>query len=93
MCGEIGVSSKHRNAGDAIGPRTENEYAVLPVGVATITPSAAYVVNGVPLIDTSRRMKCPGCCFSSTASLSANSRCSPSSVARTTSSTMRSETE
>ena len=33
------------------GPRAEKEYAVLPVGVATMTPSAAYVVNGVPLID------------------------------------------
>ena len=60
MCGEIGVSSKHCNAGDAIGPRTENEYAVLPVGVATMTPSAAYVVNGDSLIDRSRRTKCPG---------------------------------
>ena len=29
------------SCGEAIGPRTENEYAVVPVGVATITPSAA----------------------------------------------------
>ena len=41
MCGEIGVSNRQRNAGEAIGPRTENEYAVEPVGVATMTPSAA----------------------------------------------------
>ncbi len=54
MCGEIGVSTTQRRSGDAIGPPAENEYAVLPVGVATISPSAAYDVNGVPLTDTSR---------------------------------------
>ena len=54
MCGEIGVSTMQRRSGDTIGPPAENEYAVLPVGVATIRPSAAYDVNGVPLIDTSR---------------------------------------
>ena len=43
MCGDTGVSSRHRRRGDTIGPRAENEYAVEPVGVATITPSAAYV--------------------------------------------------
>ncbi len=41
MCGDTGVSSRHRWRGDTIGPRAENEYAVEPVGVATITPSAA----------------------------------------------------
>ena len=30
MCGEIGVSTMQRSAGDAIGPRAENEYAVVP---------------------------------------------------------------
>ena len=44
----------------------------MPVGVATITPSAAYVVNALPLIDTSSRMRWPLRCFSSAASLSAN---------------------
>ena len=72
MCGDTGVSTRQRSAGDAIGPRTENEYAVVPVGVATITPSAAYVVNGLPLIDTSSRIRWPLRCFSSAASLSAN---------------------
>ena len=51
MCGETGVSSRHRSRGDTIGPRAENEYAVEPVGVATITPSAAYDVKNAPLID------------------------------------------
>ena len=41
MCGDTGVSTRQRSAGDTIGPRAENEYAVEPVGVATITPSAA----------------------------------------------------
>ena len=31
--------------GDTIGPRAEKEYAVEPVGVATITPSAENVVT------------------------------------------------
>ena len=54
MCGEIGVSTRQRRSGDTIGPPAENEYAVCPVGVATMRPSAAYVVNALPLIDTSR---------------------------------------
>jgi len=41
MCGEMGVSSTQRWAGDTIGPPAENEYAVEPVGVATMTPSAS----------------------------------------------------
>ena len=47
MWGEIGVSTMHRRSGEAIGPPAENEYAVVPVGVATISPSAAYEVNAV----------------------------------------------
>ena len=42
--------------------------------MATITPSAAYVVKNVPLMSTSRRASRPVCTFSSTASLSANQR-------------------
>jgi hypothetical protein len=41
MCGDTGVKSRQRWLGDTIGPRAENEYAVDPVGVDTITPSAA----------------------------------------------------
>ena len=52
MCGDTGVSSRQRWRGDTIGPRAEKEYAVEPVGVATITPSAAYVVkNGAVDLD------------------------------------------
>ena len=59
MWGDTGVSSRQRCRGDTIGPRAENEYAVEPVGVATITPSAAYVVKKEPLIATSRRTSRP----------------------------------
>ena len=40
MCGDTGVSSTARWRGDTIGPRADSEYAVDPVGVATISPSA-----------------------------------------------------
>ena len=93
MCGDTGVSSRHRWRGDTIGPRAENEYAVEPVGVATITPSAAYVVKKVPLISTSRRASRPVCTFSSTASLNANQRpCAVPSDTTLISRTMRSAT-
>ena len=39
-----GVTTRHGTPGLTIGPRAENEYAVEPVGVATITPSAENVV-------------------------------------------------
>jgi hypothetical protein len=41
MWGETGVSNMARCFGDTTGPRADNEYAVEPVGVATISPSAA----------------------------------------------------
>ena len=72
MWGDTGVSSRHRWRGDTIGPRAENEYAVEPVGVATITPSAAYVVNERAVdrdVEPDDVARC--CAFSSTASLSA----------------------
>ena len=34
-------------SGATIGPRADSEYAVDPVGVATMSPSAAYVVQNV----------------------------------------------
>src|SRR4051812_20503944 len=41
MWADTGVRMSARCRGDTIGPRTENAYAVEPVGVATISPSAA----------------------------------------------------
>ena len=40
-----GVSTSESTPGLTIGPRAENEYAVDPVGEATITPSAEKVVT------------------------------------------------
>ena len=41
VCGEIGDTSSTSTVGSTIGPPAESEYAVDPVGVATIRPSAA----------------------------------------------------
>ena len=41
MWAETGVMSRARTLGDTIGPPAENAYAVDPVGVATMRPSAA----------------------------------------------------
>ena len=40
MCGATGTSTKQFTFGEMIGPRADNEYAVDPVGVATMMPSA-----------------------------------------------------
>ena len=40
VCGEIGESTMTRTDGSTIGPPAESEYAVEPVGVATMRPSA-----------------------------------------------------
>ena len=45
MWAAIGVSTSESTLGLTIGPLAENEYAVEPVGVATITPSAENVVT------------------------------------------------
>ena len=52
MCGDTGVSSTARCRGETTGPRADSEYAVEPVGVATIRPSAAYEVNISPSMST-----------------------------------------
>ncbi len=71
MCGDTGVSNNARCFGDTTGPRADSEYAVEPVGVAMINPSAAYEVNAAPSIRTSRRTVWPASCFSTTASFKA----------------------
>ena len=78
MCGDTGVSTSARWRGDTIGPRADSEYAVDPVGVATMSPSAAYDVNTSPPMRTSMRTVCPDCVFSTTASLSARKQTSAS---------------
>ena len=56
ICAAIGVTMRHGTSGETIGPRAENEYAVEPVGVATITPSAENVVTYSPSTATWRRI-------------------------------------
>src|SRR5919197_4353684 len=54
VCGAIGVSSSASSVGCTIGPPAARLYAVDPVGVATIRPSAlTRVTNSLP-IDTDR---------------------------------------
>ena len=47
-CGQIGVMTKTPDSGDKIGPPAESEYAVEPVGVAMINPSALNSVSTSP---------------------------------------------
>src|SRR5439155_9465262 len=48
-CGQIGVITRTPDSGSRIGPPAESEYAVEPVGVATIKPSALNSVSASPL--------------------------------------------
>ena len=54
-CGQIGVITKTPDSGAMIGPPAESEYAVEPVGVATIKPSALNSVNGSPFTRVRKR--------------------------------------
>ena len=45
MCAAIGVRINDSTSGVTIGPRAAKDYAVEPVGEATITPSAEKVVT------------------------------------------------
>ena len=40
VCGQIGVTTNARTSGVTIGPPAASVYAVDPVGVATMSPSA-----------------------------------------------------
>src|SRR5260370_24288355 len=54
MCGQIGVITKDSTAGCKMGPPAEREYAVEPVGLATIRPSARSRQTKSPSMATSR---------------------------------------
>ena len=47
VCAQMGVSRMPRTIGFMIGPPAEREYAVEPVGEATINPSALHATSGV----------------------------------------------
>ena len=72
MCGDTGVSTTQSRRGNTMGPRAENEYAVDPVGVATMTPSAENVVTLSP--STQQASVTNRCreCFSTMTSLRAH---------------------
>src|SRR6266404_6864494 len=53
VCGQIGVKIMDSTAGCTIGPPADSEYAVDPVGVATINPSARYRHTKSSSIDNS----------------------------------------
>ena len=50
LCGAIGVITKLSESGIMIGPPQLKEYAVDPVGVETISPSAKYEFKKIPSI-------------------------------------------
>ena|SRR2546428_7052093 len=50
LCGQMGVITKFPEPGKTMGPPQLNEYAVDPVGVATIKPSAQYEFKNSPFI-------------------------------------------
>src|SRR5690606_10580895 len=52
LCGEIGVITKFPDPGEIIGPPQLSEYAVEPVGVAIINPSAQYSFSKSPFKKT-----------------------------------------
>ena len=48
LCGEMGVTTMLSDRGKIIGPPQLKEYAVEPVGVAKIKPSAQYEFKNSP---------------------------------------------
>src|ERR1039457_5708439 len=54
MCGQMGVRQMAGTDGKIIGPPAESEYAVDPVGVARISPSALYLQTYCASTCTSR---------------------------------------
>ena len=71
--------------GYTTGPRADNAYAVDPVGVATMSPSAAYRVNGSLAMRAFSRTVWRTSVFSTTVSLSARENAARMSAAATTS--------
>src|SRR5437588_11454566 len=56
-CGQIGLITNNPDSGSRIGPPAESEYAVEPVGVATIKPSALNSVRASPFTRVRNRIK------------------------------------
>mmetsp|Transcript_15090 Transcript_15090/g.37077 ORF Transcript_15090/g.37077 Transcript_15090/m.37077 type:complete len:267 (-) Transcript_15090:752-1552(-) len=88
--GQIGTKSSPETPGWTMDPPAASEYAVLPVGVDTMTPSARTLVIGLPSMLTSRSMRVELAPRSMTTSFSTMCRwCSSVPSARTTCATSR----
>src|SRR3954453_15677360 len=55
VCGQIAVTTIASTVGTTIGPPADIEYAVDPVGVLTMIPSAEYCATSSPSTDTLSR--------------------------------------
>src|SRR3954453_2146187 len=55
VCGQIAVTTIASTVGTTIGPPADIEYAVEPVGVLTMMPSAEYCATSSPSTDTFSR--------------------------------------
>ena len=69
VCAQIGVRRSPLTMGFMIGPPAEREYAVDPVGEATIKPSALHSTSGVSLTASPREMMRAASPFITTISL------------------------
>src|SRR6266536_2008553 len=56
VCEQIGVSTIASTLGATIGPPADSEYAVEPVAVEMMRPSARYAVAYCPSTETARLM-------------------------------------
>ena len=56
VCEQMGVSTTASMVGNTMGPPADRQYAVEPVGVETMSPSARYAVANWPATETSRLM-------------------------------------
>src|SRR3954451_24896258 len=84
MCGQIGVMQIAGTEGKMMGPPADSEYAVDPVGVEMMRPSALYAHMNCPSTCVSRSIMRASADFASTASFNA-SKDETVSPARTTS--------
>src|ERR1019366_3605189 len=71
-CGQIGVTSIAFTVGITIGPPADRLYAVDPVGVDRITPSARNTATGWPSIETEKSAMRAIVPFATTTSFSAS---------------------
>src|ERR1041384_757514 len=55
VCGQIAVTTIASTVGTTIGPPADIEYAVEPVGVLTMMPSAEYCATSSPSTETLMR--------------------------------------